>query len=93
MIVEEVAVRPAEINLGPLHVGELAEATLTLHSRTDKPFTFDRTERDDADVVIEPLKNSAEGNPRFRVLQQITQLGDQSSQVRLFVRTPADARA
>src|SRR5262249_23024720 len=82
----EVRALPARLLLGSKPVGQTAEAVVVLQAPPDAKIVIERIESDSPDLHAEPA--SIDGSPpnrTFRVRQQVTKEGEQSTSVRFFV--------
>lgn len=86
-IVEDLAVNPETIYLGPAALGQKLEETVTVSSRMGKTVTLESIQADDPGLVIEPLTQSPIGTRQFRIVRRAARLGHQSSNVRFLGRT------
>ncbi len=78
---------PARLLLGSKPLGQVAEATVVLQAPATSEYVVDHIETDSPDVHVEPVR--VEGAPpgrAFRVTQQVTKEGDQTSTVRFVIR-------
>jgi hypothetical protein len=83
----EVRALPARLEFGPRRVGQTAEATVTLQAPAEEACSVDRIETESEDVRVEAVASTGVPPGRaFRVRQQITAEGNQSSVVRFYVR-------
>jgi hypothetical protein len=83
----EVRVLPARLEFGPRRLGQTADATVTLQVPAQEACSVDRIETESADVRVEAVATAGVPPGRaFRVRQQITAEGNQSSVVRFYVR-------
>lgn len=95
-VVGDVRPAPQSVFLGPIRVGETSGETVTLWSKSGKPFTVESITPSSVTIKVEPYKSSPMGAKAFRVTQTASRLGQQSAQVRFLVHsdlTPESALA
>lgn len=86
VVTQEVAVSPERLHFGVRQTGESADQLVRLFSKTGQTFTCEKLETDNADVVVEPVQHSTDGDPPFRILQHFSQPGHNTSRVRFIVK-------
>lgn len=80
---------PARLLLGAKRVGEKAEATVVLQAPAEAAWNLEHIETDSFEVRVEAIKgDKALAGRAFRVIQQIKEEGDHTSQVRFVIRRP-----
>ncbi len=86
-VVGDVRPAPISVFLGPVRLGETSGETVTLWSKSGKPFTVDSIAPSADTIHVEPCQSSPQGAKAFRITQKASRLGQQPAQIRFLVRS------
>lgn len=88
LAIDDIQALPSPVSLGAQPLGVLAEETVLLRSITGRPIQIHGINNAPPDLTIQLLPRQSNTAPCFRLVQRITALGDQSSEISILVGTP-----